>query len=459
MIAISPVNKRAFVVSFRDLERWDVPFFQRLEWRWPQAIVRPVTEALVRKVVEVDGKAERVALPIIEKISFGGALSVTKPDERVGYCGRLFWADPGDLIFSKIRVKQGSLAIVSKNVGRLAVSAEYPVFEVNLQLADPDYLALVFRSAPFMRLLGAVSHGGSTKTRVPPAEFERQRIPLPPLSVQRKIIAASEAARAFAAMTAAKIERLEHDIEARFLADLGLKAPENATPPKAFAVQWKDCHRWSVGYNKQARAGFSVSRASYPLAEVGSLAEQIQYGTSEKANTVGSGLPVIRMNNLVEGELDLRNLKHVRLAESDAGKLALKDGDVLFNRTNSKELVGKCAVFHEQGEYVFASYLIRVRVDKARASPDFVAFALNSTIGRQQIDALSRQIIGQANVNSQELRSLQIPLPPLSVQGEMMHRVETRRAEIVGLKAATKSRAAAAKADVEAMILGIKPVE
>src|SRR5690606_16279895 len=108
---------------------------------------------------------------------------------------------------------------------------------INGNVADAAYLALVFRSTPFMRLLEGLSHGGSTKTRIPPDEFERQQIPLPPLPVQRKIVAAWEAAWKYAGDAATKVERLGREIEAQFLADLGLKAPEQATPPKAFAVR------------------------------------------------------------------------------------------------------------------------------------------------------------------------------------------------------------------------------
>jgi type I restriction enzyme, S subunit len=277
--------------------------------------------------------------------------------------------------------------------------------------------------------------------------------------VQCKIVAAHEAARQYAAKASAKVECLERDIEARFLADLGLSAPEQVTRPKTFAVWWKDFLRWGVSYNQLVQAGIDITRSKYPLGEVEMLADMIQYGTSEKANTSEDGTPVIRMSNLVDGELNLNNLKHIRLSTMEGEKLRLLNGDILFNRTNSKELVGKCAVFHAQGHYVFASYLIRVRVDTNKANPDFVVVALNSPIGRQQIDALTRQIIGQANVNSDELRSLRVPLPPLPVQQAIMNRVAAGRAEIAALKAEAKARAEKAKADVEAMILGTKPVE
>lgn len=72
-----------------------------------------------------------------------------------------------------------------------------------------------------------------------------------------------------------------------------------------------------------------LSRSRYPLASVGSVSVMIQYGTSEKANATGDGTPVIRMNNLVNGELDLRNLKHLRLSAADTARLTLMDGDIL----------------------------------------------------------------------------------------------------------------------------------
>ena len=233
MNAIVRLSPRAFVVWWRNAPRWDVAQFQQLKWQWPDEIIRPVGEAIIRQRAEVDSKADPTSLPIIEKISFGGKISVAKPDARKGYKGRLFWANSGNLIYSKIRAKQGSLAIVQPYIGKLAVSAEYPVYDIDPSKADAAYLAILLRSTPFLRLLEGLSHGGSTKTRIPPEEFERQLIPLPPLPVQRKIVAAHEAALHYAAQAADKIERLARDIEARFLADLGLHIPEQATLPTA----------------------------------------------------------------------------------------------------------------------------------------------------------------------------------------------------------------------------------
>jgi type I restriction enzyme S subunit len=228
---------------------------------------------------------------------------------------------------------------------------------------------------------------------------------------------------------------------------------------KVFAIHWKEFERWSVSYSQTKRSMVDLALGKYPVVDLSSLLEMVQYGTSEKAHNDKIGTPVIRMNNIIEGELDLSNLKYIRLPEKNEMALLLKDGDILFNRTNSKELVGKCAVFHEIKNYVFASYLIRICADKAKAIHDYLSFFINSPIGRRQIDALSRQIIGQANINSQELRSLQIPLPPIEIQHDIMDWVKEKKAEIDNERKSSELLRQKTKIETEEMILGIRPVE
>lgn len=167
----------------------------------------------------------------------------------------------------------------------------------------------------------------------------------------------------------------------------------------------------------------------FPLTQIGALATFVQYGISERANTAGLGVPIIRMNNLQANGWDLSDIKHIELGETELDRYRLLKGDLLFNRTNSKELVGKCEAFEEDGDWVFASYLIRVRVDARRVLPQFVSAFLNCPAGRIQIDQVSRQIAGMTNVNAEELRLLEIPLPPVNVQGRLLAELDAARAE------------------------------
>jgi restriction endonuclease S subunit len=108
------------------------------------------------------------------------------------------------------------------------------------------------------------------------------------------------------------------------------------------------------------------------------------------------------------------------MTEMEKQNYLLNQGDILFNRTNSKELVGKCCVVDFSQEYVFASYLIRVRLNTKRLNSKFVTTFLASELGRLQIDAVSRQIAGMTNINTEEIKNLWIPM----VDKEMQRAIE-----------------------------------
>jgi type I restriction enzyme, S subunit len=164
------------------------------------------------------------------------------------------------------------------------------------------------------------------------------------------------------------------------------------------------------------------AQAAFPLASLGSIAVAVQYGSSARPEDSGD-VRVVRMTNVRDGTLDLTHHRWLRLSDAERRRFRLVPGDILFNRTNSKELVGKCAVFEDSGEWVFASYLIRVRCDRTRVEPHFLAIFLNAPSGRLQIDRDSRQIIGMANVNASELRGFLIPVPPLEEQRALIRPV------------------------------------
>jgi type I restriction enzyme S subunit len=100
-----------------------------------------------------------------------------------------------------------------------------------------------------------------------------------------------------------------------------------------------------------------------------------------------------------------------------------------------------------------------LRVDPEKADPHFVTFAINGPIGRLQINALSRQIIGQANINSQEIRSLKLPLPNLNVQQKLIKKAMQERQKAATLRTAAKELLEKATVGVEQTLLGTRPVE
>ncbi len=165
----------------------------------------------------------------------------------------------------------------------------------------------------------------------------------------------------------------------------------------------------------------------YDLAPVSSFEVLLQYGCSKRATEKPVGYKMLRMNNLQIEGWRLDDLKHVDLTQKEFTRWRLERGDIVFNRTNSKELVGKCEVFDELGDWVFASYLMRLRVDRDKAIPEFVTAFLNTSAGRVQIDRESRQIIGMSNINAEEIRTLRVPLPKPPKQKELLDTLEAAR--------------------------------
>jgi type I restriction enzyme, S subunit len=159
-------------------------------------------------------------------------------------------------------------------------------------------------------------------------------------------------------------------------------------------------------------------------ATMDQLATSVQYGSSAKTSEDPSGVPVLRMGNIVDGRLDFNDLKYLPSAHSEFPELLLDDGDILFNRTNSADLVGKAAVFRDfEQRCSFASYLIRVRLDP-EMSPELVVYYLNSALGRAWARSVQSQQVGQANVNGSKLKQLAVPVPPAELQDRITEHVE-----------------------------------
>ena len=152
-------------------------------------------------------------------------------------------------------------------------------------------------------------------------------------------------------------------------------------------------------------------------SQIGDFVISTQYGTSKKANET-QGIPVLRMGNITyEGELDLKDLKYVELDELERKKFNLKNGDILFNRTNSPELVGKTTVYDSQSEMTFAGYLVRARTSED-AHPEYISGFLNSSYGKAYLRNQAKSIVGMANINAKEFLKIPIPSANESEQGE-----------------------------------------
>lgn len=157
----------------------------------------------------------------------------------------------------------------------------------------------------------------------------------------------------------------------------------------------------------------------WPVVELGSVVQETQYGLSINAGSDGQ-YPMLRMMNIENGLCVENDIKYVDLTEKDFETYRLVHGDVLFNRTNSYELVGRTGVYELQGDHVFASYLVRIKTNREKLEPKFLTLYLNSDFGRRQVLAYATKAVSQANVNASNLLRVRLPLPPLEVQQRVL---------------------------------------
>ena len=141
------------------------------------------------------------------------------------------------------------------------------------------------------------------------------------------------------------------------------------------------------------------------------------YGTSKKANKDGKGIPVLRMNNITyQGGFDLTDLKWVEMDLAEKDKYEIKDGDVLFNRTNSKELVGKTAVWDQGSGYTYAGYFVKFILKDEKMSSNYFSAYLNSSFGKKILFNKGKSSGNQVNFSPPLLKTQKILIPPINLQ-------------------------------------------
>ncbi|MBF0135819.1 MAG: restriction endonuclease subunit S [Magnetococcales bacterium] len=162
----------------------------------------------------------------------------------------------------------------------------------------------------------------------------------------------------------------------------------------------------------------------WPVGTIRDLLSEVRYGTAKKADAIEGEFPVLRMGNITfEGAWDLSDLKYVDISEQEQPKYLAARNDILFNRTNSKELVGKTAVCDFDEPMAFAGYLIRARVND-RADPYYISGYLNSKHGKATLMGMCKNIVGMANINAQEMQDISIAHPPIDIQRDFRQVVE-----------------------------------
>jgi len=294
----------------------------------------------------------------------------------------------GDVLVSTVRPNLNAVALVPPNFNGQVASTGFCVLRATPQML-PEYLFFFARSRVFVEGLTNLV-AGAMYPAVSDSQVLDQRLPLPSLGEQRRTVDLLSRAEGIVRLRRETQAKAAEIIPALFLDMFG----DPATNPKGL-----------------------------PVVALGEALRAADYGSSTKASESGAGLPLIRMGNVTyAGNLDLSDLKYVELESAEADRFRLVRGDLLFNRTNSKELVGKTGLWDGELDAVAASYFIRLRADEGMARSFYLWAFMNSRHMKRVVFDTARGAIGQANINSKELKAFRLPLPSLDVQVEFEER-------------------------------------
>jgi type I restriction enzyme, S subunit len=292
--------------------------------------------------------------------------------------------DKGDILFSMIGTIGNPVIVRSNEEFSIKNVALFKFSNSNVCL---EYFYYLLESQIITKQLDSGSRGGLQKF-VSLDTLRSLKIPLPPLPEQRRIAAILEQADKLRQLRREADEKAEKLLPALFDEMFG-----EINPRKKYPEGWIQTSLSSVIIDSQ-------------------------YGTSTSLQDEGD-VAVLRMNNItLDGWLDFSNIKYLPNKAIDWNMYSLEPGDILFNRTNSKELVGKTALWDqdEKQKFSFASYIIRIRLDQEKVLPEYIWALLNSHYGKTNLFRLAKQAVNMANINTQELGSIPIVIPPLPLQ-------------------------------------------
>ncbi|MCF7429652.1 restriction endonuclease subunit S [Escherichia coli] len=348
---------------------------------WPMVSIESVAKVITGKTPpKADPNCFGGNIPFITPSELTDSDYLLKPETTLTEKG---------LATTKLIPKNSILVCCIGSLGKMAI-ADLPVAtnqQINSVIFDDDkiYYRFGFYALKLLKNDLKKIAPSTTVAIINKSRFSELKIPCPPLEEQKRIATILDKADGIHKKREQAIKLADDFLRAKFLEMFGTPA--------------NNIHRFSKG-------------------TIRDLVDSVNYGTSAKASIDSGEYPILRMGNITyQGRWDFTDLKYLDLSVKEKDKYLVKEGDLLFNRTNSKELVGKTAVYEEDRPMAFAGYLIRVRPNSI-GNNYYISGYLNSIHGKITLMNMCKSIVGMANINAQELQNIEILIPPKHLQDE-----------------------------------------
>lgn len=293
-----------------------------------------------------------------------------------------------DVIFAKMKDTKKTL-IINEDIKDIIVSTGFFVLRAK-EIIDSRYLYFYLNSSKFLREKDNLCTG-ATQSALNLQGLKKIKILVPTIEEQVKIVNILKISEQTLVKRKEAINLLDELVKSKFIEMFG----DPVSNPKG----------WEKG-------------------KIADIIIKTQYGTSNKANEENGQFKILRMGNITyNGQFDFSDMKYIDLTEDEQKKYLVYKGEVLFNRTNSKELVGKTAVYKENEPMAYAGYLVKA-IPNERATGEFIAAYMNTKYVKSKLLNMAKNIVGMANINAEEFKKIDIYIPPIELQNEYIKFIE-----------------------------------
>ena len=308
----------------------------------------------------------------------------------------------GDVIVSLTRPNLNAVALVDDAYHGQIASTGFEVLKP--LLLESKYLFAIVRSRPFVDAISGKVQG-ALYPAAKATDVRSYKIPVPPLAEQQEIVARLDTLLAQVDTLKSRLDALPAILK-RFRQSV-----------LAAAVSGKLTEEWRLQF--QAKEWIATTLG-------GVIKDGPQNGIYKPSKLYGSGTKIIRIDGFYDGEImPWDGIKRVQLEEKEVAKWQLNISDILINRVNSIEYLGKCGLIRELPETaVFESNIMRITLDTEKALPEYVTLFLSSVIGLGRLRENAKLAVNQASINQGDVKGCIIELPELYEQTEIVRRVE-----------------------------------
>lgn len=417
---------------WRELERW-VPGGQAaMDVAFP---LIPISDIMRERRDRVSPSEFVDHSPIT--IHFDG--SIERRARLTPFQGAMFAAQPGDVVFSKIDLRNGAIAIVPSPLGKVVVTSEYPIHIPDEKQVDSRYLALLLRSPNFLRLLKGLATGTSGRKRIDADALGALEVPLPDLGEQRALLDAFQKAGEEASALEAEANVRERSGLEDFETALGVIPPPNLPHRFSQVVRYKDIDRWSHEgiLDKRLLASSGKADERYSLVTLGDVVADLENGWSPQClgrPAKPSEWGVLKLGAVSYGTYDEFENKALPHQLKPRERIEVKQGNVLISRANILRLVGACALVNEtRPKLMLCDKIFRVVfLEKTPIDSEYLVEVMKLGIVRQQIEAAATGTSPtMKNISKPSLLDLTFPLPQgqdgLSVQRNLVGQLRKAR--------------------------------